>query len=208
MSAYTTRVQEDLRKIELLNRETGGRVNIISKVGNPVREIVIELAYPTAGSDNYPNIVQQNTTVKIDLLSRYPFQEPGAKITTPIFHPNVYSSGQICFGTKWLPSQGLDLLVRRIIKIITFDESILNEGSPANSNALRWYRQAVAQYPGSFPTLKVEQSQAAKKTMSWSNVDSKAVVKCPNCQISLRLLSGKKGNVTCPSCKKGFYVET
>jgi ubiquitin-protein ligase/uncharacterized Zn-finger protein len=208
MSAYTTRVQEDLRKIDLLNRETGGRVKIVSKTGNPVREIVIELTYPTAGSDNYPNTVQQSTTVKIELLSRYPFQEPGAKITTPIFHPNVYSSGQICFGTKWLPSQGLDLLVRRIIKIITFDESVLNEASPANSSALRWYRHAVAQYPGSFPTLKIEQSRTTKKTMSWNNVESKVVVQCSNCGTSLRLPTGHKGNVTCPSCKKGFYVET
>lgn len=208
MSAFATRVQEDLRKIDLLSRETGGRVKVISKTGNPVREIIIELVYPTAGSSNFPNAVQHSTTVKIDLLSRYPFQEPSAKIVTPIHHPNVYASGQICFGTKWLPTQSLDLLIKRIIKIITFDDSILNEASPANGAALNWYRRAVAQYPNSFPTTKLIQEQPAKKTMSWNNVETKVVVKCANCGVSLRLTAGSRGNVTCPSCKTGFYVET
>ncbi|MBT0032529.1 MULTISPECIES: ubiquitin-conjugating enzyme E2 [Vibrio harveyi group] len=208
MSAFTTRVQEDLRKIELLSRETNGRVALVSTTGNPVRELVIDLTYPTAGSSDFPNSIQNKTTVKIELLSRYPFQEPSAKIMTPIYHPNVYSSGQICFGTKWLPSQSLDLLVRRIIKIITFDESLLNEASPANGSALSWYRIAVAQHPSSFPTTKLGLESQPKKTMSWNNVETKVVVNCTHCGASLRLLSGKRGNVNCPNCKKGFYAET
>lgn len=208
MSAFATRVQEDLRKIEILSRETNGLVKVLSTVGNPVRELVLELGYPTAGSSDFPKVIQNKTTVKIELLSRYPFQEPSAKITTPIYHPNVYSSGQICFGTKWLPSQSLDLLVRRIIKIITFDESLLNEASPANGAALRWYRMAVATTPNSFPTTKLSQDVQPKKTMSWSNVESKVLVNCTHCHTSLRLPSGKRGNVNCPNCKKGFYAET
>lgn len=208
MSAFATRVQEDLRKIDLLSRETDGRVNVVSTTGDPVREIVIELKYPTADSSNFPSVVRHSTVVKIDLLSRYPFQEPSAKIVTPIHHPNVYTSGQICFGTKWLPTQGLDLLVKRIIKIITFDDSILNEASPANGQALAWYRRAVVQYPSSFPTTKLIQEQPAKKAMSWNNIETKVVVKCSHCGISLRLTAGGRGNVTCPSCKTGFYVET
>lgn len=208
MSAFATRVQEDLRKLDVLSRETGGKVKVVSKAGSPVRELLIELAYPTAGSSSFPSTVQHRTTVKIELLSRYPFQEPSAKITTPIYHPNVYTSGQICFGTKWLPSQSLDLLVKRIIKIITFDESILNESSPANGAALSWYRIAVAKYPNSFPTTKLGYEQQAKKTMSWNNVETKVVVNCTHCETSLRLPSGQKGNVNCPRCRKGFYVET
>lgn len=208
MSAFATRIQEDLRKLDVLSRETEGRVKVVSQIGNPARELIIDLAYPTAGSSNFPNVVQQITTVKIELLSRYPFQEPSAKITTPIYHPNVYTSGQICFGTKWLPSQGLDLLVRRIIKIITFDESILNEASPANGAALNWYRRVASQHPNSFPTTKLSQEQAARKKMSWNDVSAKVVVKCVNCHASLRLPAGNSGNVTCPSCKKGFFVET
>src|ERR1700756_2375841 len=32
-------------------------------------------------------------------------------IKTPIFHPNVFPSGQICLGGRWLPTESLDLLV-------------------------------------------------------------------------------------------------
>lgn len=76
MSAFNTRIQEDLRKVELLSRETDGRVKLVSTTGNPVRELIIELAYPTAGSTSFPNSIQHSTIVKIELLSRYPFQAP------------------------------------------------------------------------------------------------------------------------------------
>lgn len=137
MTAFSERINQDIRKINELSDSIGGRISIKKQSGTPVNSMVIEIDYPTAPSKDYPNQVQKKTEVHIKLLSRYPFQEPEATITTPIFHPNVYQSGKICFGTKWLPSQGLDLLIKRIIQIITFDETILNEGSPANGAALR-----------------------------------------------------------------------
>jgi len=172
MSAYSERIVQDLRKIEELSKTVNGRVKVKNKIGTPIRSLVIEIDYPTAPSKAFPTSIQQKTEVKIDFLSRYPFQEPGATITTPIFHPNVYPNGKICFGTKWLPTQGLDLLVKRIIQIITFDQTILNEKSPANSTALQWYRGAVRKHPASFPTDKLLIKEAAPKKMSWNNVKS------------------------------------
>lgn len=206
------RVVHDLRKIEELSKSVNGRVKIKSLSGNPTNKIILELDYPTAPSTNYPKQVQQRTEVRIELLSRYPFQEPSATITTPIYHPNVYSSGKICLGTKWLPTQGLDLLVKRIIQIITFDETILNEASPANRDALSWYRAAVSKYPNAFPTDKLIIKEQPKKTMSWNNVDDsaygKAIITCPSCKGSIRVPIGKKGNIVCPKCTNKFYVET
>lgn len=172
MSAFSERVVQDVRKIEALSKTVQGRVKIIKRVGNPINSLVIEIDYPTAPSKSFPASVQPKTQVKIDLLSRYPFQEPVATITTPIFHPNVYPNGKICFGTKWLPTQGLDLLVKRIIQIITFDATILNEKSPANSTALSWYRGAVRKHPTSFPTDKLLIKETKPKTMTWNNVKS------------------------------------
>lgn len=212
MSARDERVVQDIRKIEELSKSVGGRVRIKKRSGNPVSQIILELEYPTAPSKSYPRTRQETTEVKIDLLSRYPFQEPTATITTPIFHPNVYSSGKICFGTKWLPTQGLDLLVKRIIQIITFDETILNEMSPANGSALSWYRNAINQHPESFPTDKLIVREEPKKKMSWSNVDadkeSKALISCPNCKKSLRAPKGKTLNVKCPGCEHRFQIRT
>jgi len=212
MNAFSERVTQDLRKIDELSNSINGRIKVKSKTGNPVSRIVLEIDYPTAPSKDYPKKVQQKTEVKIELLSRYPLQEPSATITTPIYHPNVYSSGKICLGTKWLPTQGLDLLVKRIIQLITFDETILNERSPANGQALSWYRSAVRSHPEAFPTDKLIVKEPSKKKVSWRNVESnanqKTIVACPKCGVSLRMQAGKKLNVSCPKCTHKFLVTT
>mgnify|MGYP000076585332 CR=1 FL=1 len=209
MTAFSERINQDLRKIKEFSDSIGGRVKIKKQSGNPVNSLILEINYPTAPSKNYPAQVQKTTEVHIKLLSRYPFQEPEATITTPIFHPNVYRSGKICFGTKWLPTQGLDLLTKRIIQIITFDETLLNEASPANGDALSWYRGAVLKHRNSFPTDKLVAKEKATNKMSWNNVEnSKVVVNCTDCGSGLRVPTGKKGNLTCPKCSTKFYVET
>lgn len=143
MGAIEERIAQDLQKFSSLSAQTDGRVRVVGTAGNPTRRIDVELHYRTAPSRDYPRKVQEVTTVRIELMSRYPFVEPSAVITTPIFHPNVFPSGKICLGTKWLPSQGLDLLIRRVIQILTFDPTVLNERSPANGHAVDWYRSAV-----------------------------------------------------------------
>jgi ubiquitin-protein ligase len=170
MALSPERVLQDLRKIDELSNSLRGRIRTVSSSGSPVNQIFLEINYPTAPSKDYPQKIQHKTSVKIELLARYPFQEPVATITTPIFHPNVYSSGKICFGTKWLPTQGLDLLVRRIIQIITFDETILNEISPANSKALTWYKQAVLINSNAFPTEKFVLQQQTRQRITWNNI--------------------------------------
>jgi ubiquitin-protein ligase len=212
MNALAERVKQDLRKIEALSKTLDGRIKVKSTDGSPINKIVLEINYPTAASRAYPDKIQNATEVRIELLSRYPFQEPTATITTPIYHPNVYTSGKICFGTKWLPTQGLDLLAKRIIQIITFDESILNEKSPANSDALHWYREARGKTPNAFPTDKLEIRETKKSTMSWKNIEGekneKTLVSCPQCNSSLRVATGKSGNISCPKCNEKFFIRT
>lgn len=211
MAISNERIKQDILKIEALSKLTNNKVRIKETLGNPTNVIVLELDYPTAPSSHYPNEVQNKTSLKIELLSRYPFQEPSATITTPIFHPNVYASGKVCLGTKWLPTQGLDLLIKRIIQIITFDPLILNEASPANGKALSWYKQASTQYPSSFPTDRLITSKAREKKMVWSELsgaEDKIIVNCPNCYGSSRVPKGKNLNITCPKCRTTFRAQT
>ena len=88
----------------------------------------------------------------------------------------------------------------------------MNERSPANGQALSWYRSAVRKHPNSFPTDKLIVKEEPKKKMSWNNMDNKeeqkAVVSCPKCNGSLRVPTGKKLNVTCPKCTHKFLVTT
>lgn len=181
MQLFAARLDEDLRKIEALSKSVGRRVLLKSKTDNLVDDIMLTgscsvrlaLKYPTVPSRQYPKKVQKTTDVVVKLLSRYPLVEPIAEITTPIFHPNVYASGKICLGTKWLPSEGLDLVIKRIIQIITFDDTILNDASVANRHALNWYRGAIKRDPSAFPTevFEIIEPQSAIP-VSWSDVPS------------------------------------
>jgi uncharacterized Zn-finger protein len=213
MSAFAERRVQDIEKLRQLSSTSNGRIILTAATGNPVSRIMLQLHYRTAGSHRFPADVQNVTEVVIDLPARYPFSEPSAKILTPIYHPNVYTSGLICFGQKWLPSQALDLLVQRIIQIITFDPLILNERSPANGAALSWYREARRQNPSLFPTDRPDAAAAAKKpAMSWTDVPKaspeRITVTCPHCTAKLALPTGESGRVDCPRCRTGFEVRT
>jgi ubiquitin-protein ligase len=215
--AFNQRREQDIKKIEDLARLSNGLIKITDIKGRPVNQLSIELGYKTASDKGYPGNVCTTTKVQIELTAKYPFQEPNAVFKTKVFHPNVYSSGKICFGTKWLPTEGLDLLVKRIVQIITFDQSILNESSPANGDALSWYRKAKQKHPGAFPTQSVSFNSAqGKPKISWNDkssgenpsADRKAVIHCPNCSGQLRVPAGKKGTIKCPSCKIPFEAAT
>jgi ubiquitin-protein ligase len=234
MSISPERIKQDLIKINDLVKSSNGKLEIIKTSGNPVNFIELNLYYTTASSNDYPNKFQQKTTVEIRLSSSYPFKEPQSKITTAIYHPNVYESGTICFGTKWLPTEGLDLLVKRIIQIITFDKTILNQESPANGKALSWYKTAIKKYPDYFPTDRIiVEKQQPKKTISWNNIEddstksakanstnkiswnnlnnntaNRTIINCINCNTSLRLPVGKKLKVKCPKCTTSFEATT
>jgi hypothetical protein len=212
MSAFDERRVQDVQKLHQLAEVAPTRLKIGRVSGTPPSRIDIELHFKTAPSRQYPSAVQDVTRVTIDLPSRYPLTAPTAAINTPILHPNVYASGQICLGLTWLPTLGLDFLVKRIIQIITFDPTILNEQSPANRDALSWYREAQRRHPSAFPTdTALLTTVAPEKKISWTNLASepaKTVVACPHCSSKLSLPAGKSGHVKCPRCQKSFETRT
>lgn len=214
MSAGAERRREDLRRLESLCASSGGRVRLLGRKGDPPSEIIIELRCKTAGSRDYPGRYVEHTEVRIQFPARYPFQEPLAEVLTPIFHPNVFPAGRICFGTKWIPTEGLDLLVKRIGQIVTFDPALLNEHSPANRDAVGWYRATRARHPGAFPTDSLPFLEAARKqtTTKWRDLSAEAtpaaprIVLCGRCSQQLRVPGGSGIQVRCPKCGNVFRV--
>lgn len=170
MTAHATRREQDVIKLKTLAIKSGGKIRVIGVSGSPPNSVEVEIHLPTAGDKTYPRNVQKSTRLVIELGLRYPFVEPRVVIKTPMFHPNVYSSGQVCLGAKWLPTQGLDLLVKRLIQIVTYDLSILNEKSPANRDALTWFAAAQRDNPSAFPTaLDISLSAPTASSISWNN---------------------------------------
>ncbi len=217
-SATAERRQQDIGKLEALCQQSQGRIRILSRNGSPVREVVVEMRYRTAPSSEYPSRVQESTQVRIELSDRYPFQEPTASVVTPILHPNVFTSGRICLGKKWMPTENLALFVRRVALIVTFDPTVLSEASPANAQALQWYRTARSRHPAAFPTDQVilfdPEAKTSKKiewkeqTPSSTAPPSRVEVQCPACRTRLRVPAGRRGHVKCTSCSATFEAKS
>jgi ubiquitin-protein ligase len=218
MSAFGERRNQDLVKLQELAKRSKGKITIGAVTGNPISEIKVTLRYKTAPNNSYPKVIQDESHVTIKLSARYPFQAPSAFISTPIFHPNVFSTGQVCLGNQWLPTQGLDLLVEKLIQIITFDPTILNAASPANGSALSWYNSAISIHSGAFPTDRLGLSQNEKAAqIKWKeksgnpqppNPAEKVIISCPKCKAGLRVASGRRGTLACPKCSTEFEAQT
>jgi ubiquitin-protein ligase len=96
------------------------------------------------------------TQLRLRLNSHYPFKAPIASLTPAVFHPNVFTSGVICLGTQWQTSEGLDLFLTRVLRLLCFDPVLINTASPANAQAAHWYRDALRQNPRQFPSRSIQ----------------------------------------------------
>ena len=207
------RLRSDAERLQALAAASSGRIVIESLPDAASPSLVLRLFYPTAGNSHYPRERQSETRLKIALPGRYPFQPPVASVQTPIFHPNVYPSGVVCLGTKWLPSEGLDLFVQRLLRLLTFDPLLVNTASPANREAASWYDRARRRHRDAFPSADPAFGQGTKPSSSakWKNLDEPAarvLRECPACSRKLRLPSGRSGNVRCPACGRRFEVSS
>lgn len=212
MSGLVKRREADIQRLRALAAASRGQLELVGgTVGNTAAPIELIVRLPTAGNARYPQQVQHETRLQISLPARYPFEAPTARIVgTPIFHPNVFESGVVCVGSKWLASEGLDLYVTRIVRLLCFDGMLVNLNSIAHAAAGRWYAQARRQHPASFPTAVPDWTPANDKALTGNETRpvEKVVRACPQCGGKLRLPSGRSGAVQCPRCQHEFEVNT
>ncbi|MGA8053729.1 MAG: ubiquitin-conjugating enzyme E2 [Burkholderiales bacterium] len=195
------RIAADVERLRALDAASNGKLRLTATPAPGAPRIVLELGYATAGSHAYPLDRRTHTRLVLDLPSRYPFQPPVARITTPILHPNVFASGVVCLGTKWLPSEGIDLFVERIARLVTFDPLLVNVQSVANREALGWYHQTLRRHPEAFPSDRVDLAAGGA-------APERVIRNCPHCGASLRLPVGRQGPVRCPKCAGEFETRT
>jgi hypothetical protein len=201
------RRRQDLAKITRLGARSRGRIAISEITGAPLDEAVLTLAYKTAPSPRYPEDARDSTRIRVVLSARYPFQEPAIDVLDPVFNPNVYGSGRFCLGAKWMPTEGLDMLILRVAKILTFDPEIMNDRSPANMEATQWYKATQAAHPHAFPTDVVDLAPevAPRKVLKWTAAPAEAAVPpatCPTCAAELRHYGASV--MRCPVCEAAF----
>ena len=152
MSALPLRWQADIDGLRALAASSGGRVGLVTLPRPGAPRFVIDLDVVTAGSAAYPDDRQPRSRLAIELAARHPFEPPVATVLTRVFHPHVFGSGVVCVGRHWQASEGLDLFVRRLVRLLAFDATQINPGSVANAAAMTWYRACRARHPAAFPS--------------------------------------------------------
>lgn len=210
----TLRLETDVERVRALARAHAGRIELVSVPAGASQALVADLRYPTARSRAYPAEVETRIRLRVALPSRYPFVPPVASVETPVYHPNVFPSGLVCLGTKWLPSEGLDLFLKRVIRLLTFDPLLVNVASPANRDAASWYQSARRRHPGAFPTCEVGfamTGERRRERVGWRDAAQgagRSLRRCPGCARELALPAGRRGTVRCPACGQRFETET
>jgi hypothetical protein len=214
VEAVDVRLSADLERLRALEVASHGKVALVGTAAPGSKRFMVDLGYATAASPAYPLARQTRSRLGIDLPARYPFQAPAATVTTAIFHPNVYPSGLVCLGARWLPSEGMDLFVLRVARLLTFDPQLVNVHSAANRDALSWYLGALRRYPHAFPSDRVDLELPDDRPGAprWQEqapaASDRAIRTCPHCGTKLRLPAGRTGSVRCPACAVSFEATT
>jgi hypothetical protein len=195
--AGASRHEIDVERVRVLGAASGGRIGIVTLPAPGRPRFVLDLGYATVGSPAYPRDRQSSSRVAIDLAPRHPFQPPLTTVLTPIFHPHVFTSGIVCIGAKWMPGDGMDLFVQRLVRLLAFDPLLMNPHSIAHRAASLWYQGALQRHPQAFPTDPAAVEAPAR-----------VLRHCPHCNAALRLPPGRSGTVACPRCSRDFEVRS
>lgn len=86
-----------------------------------------------------PPVLAESQTVRIQLHSSYPIQGPQVTVLTPVAHPNIFPSGNVCLGEYWSFQRTLDQLADTLWKLLVWAPEVTNPDSPANGEAAAWY---------------------------------------------------------------------
>lgn len=73
--------------------------------------------------------------LEVNLSLGYPRRAPQCRMLTSVFHPN-FDDASVCIGDFWAASEGLDDLIIRIGRMISYQE--YNTKSPLNGLAAKW----------------------------------------------------------------------
>jgi ubiquitin-protein ligase len=129
-----------------MRRIRGPRIEWLAEEGPAPAAYVVTYRLPSYTSPAFTRREQHR--VRFELGPQYPFERPQALMldTPPVFHPNVFADGRICFG-MWSPEEGLAFLVIRIGRMLIYEARLTNPGHPARPEASEWYRVNSGRFP-------------------------------------------------------------
>jgi ubiquitin-protein ligase len=141
------RIRRLTQDYELLKRVLHGSpaVQISGTAGLPPE--IYRFTYTLKGLYVSPtgDILERDTHIlEVNLTLDYPRRAPQCRMLTPVFHPN-FDETSVCIGDFWAASEGLDDLIFRIGRMISYQE--YNTKSPLNGLAAKWAAEHLALLP-------------------------------------------------------------
>jgi ubiquitin-protein ligase len=148
-SPRVRRLRNDLRTLEAVRAQS--TILDFQAIGDPPDRYIVRFfgrgLGRVAGRDG---LAERNEhEVSVTLGAGYPRSMPELMWRSPVFHPNISSSGWVClggYGTHWAPSVGLDELMEMLWDMIRYRNFDIE--SPYNREAAIWARD---QSRDSFP---------------------------------------------------------
>ena len=131
-----TRLRNDHKRIrDLVNRSE--LIHILRTDGDPPEKYHIQFTCRGVGKMGPAGkpVLRDKHEVSIYLHAEYPLKQPQLKWLTPIFHPNIHSSGAVCIGAWW-PAKTLDELLLTLGEMVQYKN--LGPKDPMNSKAAAW----------------------------------------------------------------------
>ena len=154
---------------------------------------------------------------RIALPARYPFQPPTATVLTPDLAPErLPRPARSASARDGSPSEGLDLFVQRLARLLTFDSLLVNTASAANRAAADWYERARRRHPQAFPSDRPVRSRPPRRgsrapRVGW-RTRRRTMIACrrPARAAPARCgcRAGRRGRVRCPGCGAPFEAVT
>ena len=140
-----TRLRNDYQRIrDLVNRSE--LIHILNTDGDPQEKYHIQFTcrgVEKLGPGGKP-VFREKHEVSIYLHAEYPLKQPQLKWLTPIFHPNIHSSGAVCIGAWW-PAKTLDELLLTLGEMVQYKN--LGPKDPMNSRAAAWALRNKRMFP-------------------------------------------------------------
>ncbi len=207
-SASDLRRDQDQASLTALFVRAQGEVQAEGVLNCRASKIVLRLNLPTLASQGLPPQWRDACLIEIHLPARYPFEPPSARVLNKVWHPNVFLNGNICVGRRWQATEGLDLFVARIGRLLVFDPMLVNLNSVANQAAALWYRSALYSHAQAFPSVRPSATHWLQDPRGANSQSPRSVLECPSCAAQLRLPTGRTGVVQCPRCRHEFEART
>lgn len=168
------RLRADHERLEALARTSGGAIEIVTIRNNPPD--LYEVRFRCKGIERLAAgrpVYRSEHQARIELPAKYPGKPrdawPTARMLTPLFHPHVYSSGLVCVGASAV-SEYLDDFVLRMGAMVQFDPSIIDEESPANREAMDWFRSHRSLVPVDTCTFRPQKPvPTGQGAISWQD---------------------------------------